>query len=307
MTKLEAINKILTEKLAGTKEGATILEAVNLAVKAYNGDDSAATLAGALENLYTAFEKGGGGGGGGDSHINLDFSRKLSFTEKEAYTYQAVTMLAYAKGKVSYSGLDLSETKNFPGLMSCKDVTEVDFTGIKNTGSILNWGYALFGTSIKKVDLSPLDFSGAKVLDGFFAMCPNLESVDLSMINAGTGDDGISVNMLFGYCTSLKSVDISNLDLANYYQPDMIFPGCTSLTSIKWKAGSDWFTNIASTLDFSSSPLDRDTIISLFNNLGKPGQYSTTEITLNATTFGYLSDADKKIAEDKGWTVVSAS
>lgn len=308
MTKLEALNKIITEKLSGTKEGNTILEAVNLAVKAYNGTGNATTIADALEDLYTVFEKGGGGGGG-DSHITLDFSRPLSFTLEDSYKYPSITMLSYAKGKVDFNGLDMANTILFPALLGCKDVTEINLKGIKNTENVINYGYAFMGTSITSIDITPLTINANALLDGMFAMNEKLETLDLSSItgraSSGGGADGLSLNMLVGGCTALKTLDISNLDLAEIPQLSNVFTGCTSLTTIKWKTGENWITNgYDSTIDFSYSPLDRDTIIAFFTNLGRPASDTATKtIVLNPTTAGYLSEADRKIAEDKGWTI----
>ena len=61
MTKLDALNEILTNKLDSEK-GASVLDAINNASKSYNGADNATSIAEALKNLSDVFEKGGEGG-----------------------------------------------------------------------------------------------------------------------------------------------------------------------------------------------------------------------------------------------------
>ena len=61
MTKLDALNEILTNKLDSEK-GASVLDAINNASKSYKGADNATSIAEALKNLSDVFEKGGEGG-----------------------------------------------------------------------------------------------------------------------------------------------------------------------------------------------------------------------------------------------------
>lgn len=295
MTKLEALNKIVTEKLAGTKEGKNILEAVNLATKAYGGAGSASNLGDAIEQLSAVFTKGGGGS---DEHLTLDFSQKLNIKSADKTT-QFLTLIGFATGSVSYNGIDLSECELFPGLMGATKVTSVDFAGIKNTSGVKEFQGMLMGTAIENVDLSPIDFSSAFALAWSFGSCPNLKSLDLSMITR-TSVTGEYWGYLAANCPKLERVNLSNVDFNGFTDFSTLFQGDTSLTHIDFKASTGWGTTVYNSIDFSYSPLDRETIVQFFNNLGTGTGKS---IVLNPTTMGYLSEEDKAIATDKGWTL----
>lgn len=295
MTKLEALNKIVTEKLAGTKEGKTILEAVNLATKAYGGAGSASNLGDAIEQLYSVFTKGGGGGG--DEHLTLDFSQKLDF--KGETDHQIVTLISFATGSVSYAGIDLSESDFFPALIEATKVTSVDYSGIKNTSGVKVFTGMLMGTAIESVDLSPIDFSSVHFLEQAFSHCPNLKTLNLSMITKSTVT-GEYWGYMASHCPKLERVNLSNVDFNGLTDFSNLFEGDTSLTHIDFKASSGWGTNVYGSIDFSYSPLDRETIVQFFNNLGT---VTGKSIVLNPTTMGYLSEEDKAIATNKGWTL----
>lgn len=294
MTKLEALNKIITEKLDGTKEGKTILEAVNLATKAYGGTGKASNLGDAIEQLYSVFTKGGGEGG--DEHITFDFSQAI---DMEKSYIGALTLLSYAKGKVSYKGVNIEGLQCFPGLAGAAKVTSVDYTGIGSTKNITDWSGFLMGVQCEEVDLSPLDFSGLVNCSGAFQNCSKLKTLDLSML-APTTQDASYDSSVFANCESLQTLDISKWNIGNTRSISTWFTGCTSLTHIEFMPSENWFTEGKDTIDFSYSPLDRETVIQLFNNLGT---VTSGAIVLNPTTLALLSDTDKAIATDKGWSL----
>lgn len=294
MTKLEALNKIVTEKLDGTKEGKSILEAVNLATKAYGGAGKASNLGDAIEQLYSVFTKGGGEGG--DEHITFDFTQTID--EEKAYM-GALTVLSYAKGKVSYKGANLTGLHCFPGLAGAVNVTSVDFSGIGSTKDIVDWSGFMMGVQCEEVDLSPLDFSGLENCSGAFQNCSKLKTLDLSILAPTVAERSYN-SMVFTNCESLQTLDISKWNIGNEREISSWFINCTSLTHIEFMPGENWFTVLSGTVDFSESPLDRETVIQLFNNLGTVEQGT---IVLNSSTLTLLSDEDKAIATDKGWTL----
>ena len=59
MTKLEALNAIILDKLGGTRRADSMLEAINMVVAAYGGKGDKINMADALEELYTVYDKGG--------------------------------------------------------------------------------------------------------------------------------------------------------------------------------------------------------------------------------------------------------
>lgn len=64
------------------------------------------------------------------------------------------------------------------------------------------------------------------------------------------------------------------------------------------------WNNMAVSLDFTNSnALPRASIIAMFRGLATLPSGTSRTITLNSTAKGSLSDADKAIATDKGWTI----
>ena len=72
---------------------------------------------------------------------------------------------------------------------------------------------------------------GLRALDSAFYNCTSLTSVDLSNLTNVSGH--YAMNLTFGYCTSLTSVDLSNLtNVSGVYGLGTTLRGCTSLTSV---------------------------------------------------------------------------
>ena len=101
----------------------------------------------------------------------------------------------------------------------------------------------------------------------------------------------------FVNCSSLVSIDkliISDkVTGANFAQ---MFTGCSSLQNVIFEGV------IAADISLSGSPLlSHDSIMSLLNCMKTGG---TGTVTLGATNLAKLTDAEKAIATEKGWTLV---
>lgn len=319
MTKLDALNKIIVDKLGTAKEGTSILEALNFAVAEYGGPGNAKTNAEALEQLYEHFDKGGGGGGGTDSPVVVDFSQ-WDNTQKEELSSLGIVPGGVITGvitEVDYNGLDLQGADWFPGLMGAVKLNKVSFKGIKNSGNVASFCGFMAGAPLKAIDLSGLDFSSCKNLWGAFAGCSKLENLDLSMIRkAGTGvGDSIQMNGAFVNCKSLKTLDVSGIDF-KYCVLDQTFTFCSSLTHITFGDFPDQFFIAAeggwydSAVDFGSSPLDHETALHIINHAADVSGHLTEEtpsLVFSAVTFATLTEDEIAIATAKGWTVPAPS
>lgn len=111
-------------------------------------------------------------------------------------------------------------------------------------------------SSLESVDLSGLDTSEVKNMDGMFEDCSSLESVDLSDLDTSNVKNMsrvfygcsslVSLNVsglntsnvtgmfwMFEGCSSLESVDLSDFDTSNVTSMRSMFSGCSSLTTLK--------------------------------------------------------------------------
>ena len=98
---------------------------------------------------------------------------------------------------------------------------------------------------------------------------------------------------MFWHCSDLQTVPA--FDCSNVTNMNNMFASCRSLKSIL-------MTNIGVSLNISASTLfDREDLVLILNNL----KTVTTEkvLTMGATNLAKLTDSDKAIATDKGWTL----
>ena len=123
-----------------------------------------------------------------------------------------------------------------------------------------------------------------------FNFCLNLES-----INIPDGVVEIRDNAFYG-CTSLSDMTISNT-VAKLGKS--VFTNCSKLTNVTLGDGFN-----CNGLDLSASTrYSVDTLVAILTALAdRTGQTAYT-LTLGATNFAKLSDAQKAIATDKNWTL----
>jgi surface protein len=103
---------------------------------------------------------------------------------------------------------------------------------------------------------------------------------------------------IFQYCDKLTSLDLSNWDIskvtASYAVSNAFY--CKALTDFKAPK------NISAAISFSSCPnLTHDSLMSIINNLATVT--STKKLTLGATNLAKLTNEEKAIATNKGWTL----
>lgn len=98
---------------------------------------------------------------------------------------------------------------------------------------------------------------------------------------------------MFWYCSDLQTVPA--FDCSNVTDMSNIFASCRSLKSIL-------MTNIGVSLNISASTLfERADLVTILNNLKTVT--STKTLTMGATNLAKLTDEDKLIATNKGWTL----
>jgi hypothetical protein len=98
---------------------------------------------------------------------------------------------------------------------------------------------------------------------------------------------------VFYRCTALRSIDMLTLGAQTEY--NQIFSGCTALENlpISGTIGQDGF-------DVSECPLNRESLLGILQAL-QPGANHT--VTLGAANLEKLTEEEKAIATEKGWTL----
>ena len=123
-----------------------------------------------------------------------------------------------------------------------------------------------------------------------FRSCTSLKTVKLFDTSKATDMN----NMFFG-CRQLTSVPL--FDTSNVSNISSMLAGCDGLTTL------DGFAGLKVDLDLSGSPLlTHDSLLNVINEAADVTS-SPKKLTLGTTNLAKLTDAEKAIATNKGWTL----
>lgn len=176
----------------------------------------------------------------------------------------------------------------------------------------LNQAKSMFYYCTKLTSVSLFDTSDVTTMDSMFSNCSNLISVPSFNTSKVT-----NMSSMFGSCEKIKTLPM--LDTSNCTSFYNMLSGCFQLTEIPaWDVGKGGnslnslvgtcprvthihLKNINNNFSCSSCKLmEREALLELLNNLAT---VSGKKLTLGATLLAKLTEEDKKIATDKGWTL----
>lgn len=154
---------------------------------------------------------------------------------------------------------------------------------------------------LKRID--DISWGTPTKIDEMFASCKSLVAIPMDdIVTTGL----TTMASTFNGCSSLKSLDLSNWDMGKITNLSYSFYGCSSLADLKFGyncKGSYSFGFSESTL------LTVDSLMSIINGLydfagnGETPTSSQGRITFGTTNLAKLTDEQKAIATDKGWTL----
>lgn len=194
-------------------------------------------------------------------------------------------MFASAKQITSIPNLDTSKVTNMGYMFyGCSKLSSVPLLNTSNVTNMSN----MFYNCMSLTSIPQLDTSKATDMGGIFSVCIKLTTVPLLDTSKAT-----SLNSMFFNCSALTTVPA--LDVSNATDMNNIFVGCSSLKSILMTGMKVKF-NISSSTQFEESDL-----VTILNNLATVT--TTQTLTMGATNLAKLTDEEKKIATDKGWTL----
>ena len=187
-------------------------------------------------------------------------------------------------GLSSVSNLDLSSVTNTENMFSnCTNLTSISNLNTQN----VNNTQQMFSGCTALTTVSGLDLSNVLSATGMFSGCSKLTTLsgiisrnDNNLISAILGD-------------SIKTID--NWKFIESYGVKLFY-NCTGLTTITN------FSGLKVSIDFSNcTGLTHDSIMVVINGLETV--ITTQSLTLGSTNLTKLTDDEKKIATDKGWTL----
>lgn len=293
-----------------------------------------------INAIETGGSGGTGGGmkefiqaGGKLAHSDLksfDGFIEYSYTENIAYMsfmFSDCTLLKVAPN------IDTSKATNMVGMFEdCFDlisVPEIDtsnvvtmdsmFSGCRslttipmlNTSKVSNM-YYMFYNCQDLTSIPELDTSSVINMSSMFSGCSSLTTIPL--INTSNVKN---MQTMFNNCYNLKS--LPTLNTSNATNMSYMLGGCQRLTEIPafdcssctnlrsfmlytYAVTAIHLRNIKVSLDISNPKnLTREAIVEVLNNLATVT--STQTLTMGSTNLAKLTDEDKAIATNKGWTL----
>ena len=217
---------------------------------------------------------------------------------------------------------NVNSVTNMASMFSeCSKITELSGLEDWRTESLTNVGSMFNGCTIKNIDLSNWHPSNITVVMRMFINCKYLTSVDMTgwdMSNV-TAIDGMFQNcsslieikgsetwnapklsviaVSFYNCNKLTNLDLSGCDVSNVTNFTNVFHACNSMETF------NSFKNIKFSLTINASTkITAESLMSVINNLMTVT--TTQKLTIGATNLAKLTDEQKAIAINKGWTLV---
>lgn len=156
-----------------------------------------------------------------------------------------------------------------------------------NTSKVTDMRYT-FGYCYKLINVPQLVTSKVTSMEATFGRCDELTTIPLLDTSNVT-----SMRNMFIYCQKLTN--IPKLDTSKVTIMKDMFNGCISLKEIHM-TGMKVNFNISSSTKFT-----RDALLEILNNLATVTKTQT--LTMGSTNLAKLTDEDKSIATNKGWTL----
>lgn len=181
-----------------------------------------------------------------------------------------------------------NDTENVTNMDSmfygCSGLTTVPLLNTSNVTNMHNMFYGCSGLTT----IPLLDTSNVTAMNYLFGSCSHLTTIPLL-------DTSKVINMqyMFISCGRLTTIPAINVNSVGITQGMLI--GCSNLKSIL-------MTNIGANLDISvSTKFEREDLLVILNNLKTVTLTKT--LKMGATNLAKLTEEDKAIATNKGWTL----
>ena len=233
-----------------------------------------ASLLNATKSCYYLFN-----GYEGNSIDNLIKTTDTKNVTNMSYMFSGCISLSTIPTLTTSSVTDMSYMFNL-----CVGLTTIPLLVTAKVSNMSN----MFGDCESLISIPLIDTSEVVDMSYMFGGCGSLTTVPLLVTTRTTNMEG-----MFTRCRSLTSIPA--LDVSNTTKLDHIFRYCSALEEIH-------MTGMKVSFDISASTkFTQAALVEILNNLATVTTAQT--LTMGATNLAKLTDADKKIATDKGWTL----
>ena len=208
----------------------------------------------------------------------------ISYSDTSSVTNMG-SMFSGCRSLITIPQLDTSKVTDMGSMFyycpSLTTIPQLDTSSVTNMGNMFN------GCS-KLTNIPQFDTSKVTYMNGMFQGCSKLTNIPQLDTSSVT-----NMAQMFYDCTSLTT--IPRLDVSSVTNINYIFMYCRSLKSILM-TGMKVSFDIASSTKFEESDL-----VTILNNLATVT--STQTLTMGSTNLAKLTDEEKAIATNKGWTL----
>lgn len=196
-----------------------------------------------------------------------------------------ISMFSDCSKLTSIPQLSTSNVTNMYGMFSsCSALTTIPQLNTSKVNNMNN----IFGGCSSLESIPLLDTSNVTSMSGMFYNCGSLTTIP--QLNTSNVTD---MYQMFWHCNNLQTIPA--FDCTNVTNMNNTFASCSSLKSIL-------MTGMKVSFDISASTLfERTDLLIILNNLATVT--TTQTLKMGATNLAKLTDEDKAIATNKGWTL----
>ena len=225
-------------------------------------------------------------------------SKKVSPTKTITKEVSSMKPFFDAGGKCAYSiatsfdgAIQYNDTSNVTDMSymfsNCFSLTTIP---LLDTSNVTNM-YSMFQSCSKLTTIPQLDTSNVTGMINMFGSCSKLTTIP--QLDTSNVTD---MNRMFFNCASLTSVP--QLDTSNVTDMNRMFSNCSRLEEIH-------MINMKVSFDIHySTKFTREALLEIINNCYDLTTLGKTEtLTMGSTNLAKLTDEDKLIATNKGWTL----
>ena len=216
----------------------------------------------------------------------------------------------YLSGQGSYNSIfstaierleKFPDTSNITSMRSmfsgCSGLTYCNVLDF-NTANVNNMAYMFLSCSgLTNINLSSFKTDAVTNMMSMFYDCRGLSELDVSSFNT---KNVTSMTSMFYYCSRMTSLNLGeNWDMNSVTASTAnMFGYCNNLTKV-----TGTISNLKMDISLHNSSLTNESAMVFINGLAEVTSKHT--ITLKKDTYNTLSDDQKEIAVNKGWTIAT--
>ena len=225
--------------------------------------------------------------------------KNLTSLDVSSFNTSKVTRMRNTFGYLeNISSLDVSlfDTSKVTSMeqmfLNCSKLTSIDLSNFNTSNVTRMYGMFKECSSLTSLDVSNFDTSQVTSMAYMFYGCKSLTSLTFGS-NFNTSSV-TNMNQMFYNCPKLKNI-VGTLNMQNVTSASNMIEYCSALEEVH-------IHNLGVDLKLSNSyKITHDCLVELINNLQTVT--STKTLTLGSTNLAKLTDAEKQVATNKGWTL----